>query len=100
MGSQLMISFWAWGDSEAETMCSLERLLTNLATVLGKLCALKPALGGQPAVDVGRAKRAGEGSPTSIARSAPDRPRASPSGLRCLSLTKLDWNPRKGPQFP
>ena len=29
-GHQLMISFWAWGDSEAEVMENLERLVGNL----------------------------------------------------------------------
>jgi len=31
IGSQLMISFWAWGDSEAETMQNLNRVFTNLS---------------------------------------------------------------------
>jgi len=31
LGSQLMISFWAWGDGEADTMKNLERLFTNLS---------------------------------------------------------------------
>ncbi len=34
LGSQLMISFWAWGDSEAETMLNLNRLFTNLSRAL------------------------------------------------------------------
>lgn len=34
LGSQLMISFWAWGDTEDETMSNLERLLKNLSQVL------------------------------------------------------------------
>lgn len=33
-GNQLMISFWAWGDSEADTMRNLGRLFTNLARAL------------------------------------------------------------------
>lgn len=31
LGYQLMISFWAWGDSEREVMSNLERVLRNLA---------------------------------------------------------------------
>ncbi len=38
-GSQLMISFWAWGDSEAESMLNLARLMTNLTQALGQVCA-------------------------------------------------------------
>jgi hypothetical protein len=34
LGSQLMLSFWAWGDSEAETMGNLARLLKNLSKAL------------------------------------------------------------------
>lgn len=34
LGSQLMISFWAWGDNEDETMSNLERLLKNISQVL------------------------------------------------------------------
>jgi hypothetical protein len=34
LGSQLMISFWAFGDSEAETMLNLERLFKNLSRAL------------------------------------------------------------------
>jgi hypothetical protein len=37
LGSQLMISFWAWGDGEADTMKNLSRLFKNLARALGKL---------------------------------------------------------------
>jgi hypothetical protein len=33
-GVQLMISFWAWGDTEAETMASLGRVMRNLASGL------------------------------------------------------------------
>jgi len=31
LGTQLMISFWAWGDSEADTMRNLARLFKNLS---------------------------------------------------------------------
>jgi hypothetical protein len=34
LGKQLMISFWAWGDSEADTMLNLGRLFTNLSRAL------------------------------------------------------------------
>lgn len=34
LGSQLMISFWAWGDSEADTMRNLDRLFINLSRAL------------------------------------------------------------------
>jgi hypothetical protein len=34
LGSQLMISFWAFGDSEAETMLNLGRLFRNLSRAL------------------------------------------------------------------
>ena len=37
LGSQLMISFWAWGDSEADTMRNLGRLFTNLSRALRNL---------------------------------------------------------------
>ena len=33
-GTQLMLSFWAWGDDERETMANLDRTLTNLSSVL------------------------------------------------------------------
>ncbi|MEP7050048.1 MAG: hypothetical protein ABJB12_06830 [Pseudomonadota bacterium] len=33
-GTQLMISFWAWGDSQADTMLNLGRVFTNLARAL------------------------------------------------------------------
>jgi hypothetical protein len=39
LGNQLMISFWAWGDSEADTMLNLGRLFTNLARALRNLSA-------------------------------------------------------------
>ena len=34
LGYQLMLSFWAWGDSEDETMGNLDRLLGNLSQAL------------------------------------------------------------------
>jgi hypothetical protein len=34
LGSQLMISFWAWGNDIAETMENLARLMKNLARAL------------------------------------------------------------------
>ena len=37
LGTQLMISFWAWGNSEEENMQNLSRLLRNLAQALRKL---------------------------------------------------------------
>lgn len=37
LGCQLMISFWAWGDTEADTMNNLKRLFANLSRVLGDL---------------------------------------------------------------
>jgi len=37
LGHQLMISFWAWGDSESEVMGNLKRVLENLAQALGSL---------------------------------------------------------------
>jgi hypothetical protein len=42
LGSQLMISFWAWGDSEADTMLNLGRLLKNLSGALR--LAIRPRL--------------------------------------------------------
>ena len=39
LGSQLMLSFWAWGDDQAETMAHLDRTLTNLSAVLRGLTA-------------------------------------------------------------
>ena len=30
----LMLSFWAWGDDEAETMANLDRVLENLSLAL------------------------------------------------------------------
>lgn len=37
LGSQLMISFWAWGDSDDETFSNLDRTLQNLAAALRTL---------------------------------------------------------------
>jgi hypothetical protein len=37
LGWQLSISFWAWGSSEAESMTSLARTLTNLGHALRKV---------------------------------------------------------------
>lgn len=34
LGSQLMISFWAWGDTEADTMLNLGRVFENLSHAL------------------------------------------------------------------
>ena len=39
LGTQLMISFWAWGNSEAETMLNLGTLLKNLARALRHVSA-------------------------------------------------------------
>jgi len=39
LGWQLMISFWAWGDTVAETMSTLGRLFANLTLALGRLPA-------------------------------------------------------------
>jgi len=36
-GYQLMLSFWAWGDDEAETMSNLDRVLVNLREALQKI---------------------------------------------------------------
>lgn len=37
LGSQLMICFWSWGDSEAETMLNLARLMKNLSRALRRV---------------------------------------------------------------
>jgi hypothetical protein len=37
LGYQLMLSFWAWGDSEAEVMDNLDRVMRNLARALENL---------------------------------------------------------------
>ena len=39
MGYQLMLSFWAWGDTEAETMAHLDRLFGNLSRALHETSA-------------------------------------------------------------
>ena len=44
-GSQLMISFWAWGNSEAETMLNVARLMKNLSQALLHVSALATASG-------------------------------------------------------
>lgn len=35
VGTQLMISYWAWGDTESENMDNLGRVFTNLSTAMG-----------------------------------------------------------------
>jgi hypothetical protein len=37
LGSQLMISFWAWGDQQADTMLNLARVLKNLSQALRRI---------------------------------------------------------------
>jgi len=39
LGSQLMISFWAWGDREADTMQNLARVIKNLTRALRRVSA-------------------------------------------------------------
>lgn len=39
LGSQLMISFWAWGDHEADTMLNLARVIKNLTRALRRASA-------------------------------------------------------------
>jgi hypothetical protein len=39
LGLQLMISFWAWGDDEADTMRNLERVIKNLTRALRRVAA-------------------------------------------------------------
>lgn len=39
LGAELMLSFWAWGDSEADTMLNLERLFKNLSKALRSVSA-------------------------------------------------------------
>jgi hypothetical protein len=46
LGSQLMISFWAWGDTEPDTMLNFGRLLKNLSHALRKVSARAAARGG------------------------------------------------------
>jgi len=43
LGAELMISFWAWGNSEDENMQNLGRLLKNLSQALRKVSALSSA---------------------------------------------------------
>lgn len=40
LGAELMVSFWAWGNSEEENMQNLGRLLKNLSQALRKVGAL------------------------------------------------------------
>jgi hypothetical protein len=40
LGAELMISFWAWGNSEEENMQNLGRLLKNLSQALRRVSAL------------------------------------------------------------
>lgn len=39
LGSQLMISFWAWGDDESDTMQNLARVMKNLTHALRRVAA-------------------------------------------------------------
>jgi len=39
LGWQLMISFWAWGDDESDTMQNLARVLKNLSRALRRVSA-------------------------------------------------------------
>jgi len=41
LGSQLMISFWAWGDTEADTMLNLGRVFKSLSQAL-RLASARP----------------------------------------------------------
>ncbi len=38
-GRELMVSFWVWGDTEAETMANLDRLMGNLSQALRHVAA-------------------------------------------------------------
>jgi hypothetical protein len=40
-GTQLMMSFWAWGDDDAGCFANLDRLLRNLADALGKIAQVQ-----------------------------------------------------------
>ena len=42
LGAQLMISFWAWGDSEPDAMLNFGRLVKNLSQALRKLTKGQP----------------------------------------------------------
>jgi hypothetical protein len=37
LGQQLMVSFWAWGETEADTMTNLQRLLKSLSRAFTNL---------------------------------------------------------------
>lgn len=39
LGEQLMLSFWAWGETELDTMTNLERLFRNLQLGLSRVAA-------------------------------------------------------------
>ena len=39
LGAELMLSFWAWGDSEADTMLNLQRLIKNLSQAVRTVSA-------------------------------------------------------------
>ena len=45
LGSQLMISFWAWGNSEEETLSNLGRLMKNLSRSLRHISAMAASSG-------------------------------------------------------
>ena len=42
LGHELMVSFWAWGSSEAEVMANLHRLMTNLSASLLAVTGPRP----------------------------------------------------------
>ena len=37
MGEELMVSFWAWGDTEADVMANLDRVVIGLAAALRRV---------------------------------------------------------------
>ncbi|MBA3542492.1 MAG: hypothetical protein H0T79_22950 [Deltaproteobacteria bacterium] len=41
LGSQLMVSFWAWGDSEVEVMANFARVVRNLSAAFRGLDVLR-----------------------------------------------------------
>jgi hypothetical protein len=45
LGSQLMLSFWAWGDDPVQTLANLDRTLSNLSVVLQSVAASKSRRG-------------------------------------------------------
>ena len=45
LGRELMISFWAWGDTEADNMRNLGRLLKNLTQAVRKVMSSSRARG-------------------------------------------------------